>query len=96
MTNETSEDIPEISSGNGHVFNCCTRCGHFDIGWHKRVTFLTVFYFRVGMKWVCYFIRFPMWEKSLCQTDVSLARYCTVDSNKWEDDIVTLSKMNLG
>ena len=50
ITNETSEDIPEISSGNGHIFNCCTRCGHFDIGWHKRVTFLTVFYFRVGMK----------------------------------------------
>ena len=32
MTNETSEDIPEISSGYGHVFNCCTRCGYFDIG----------------------------------------------------------------
>ena len=31
MTNETSEDIPEISSGYGHVFNCCTRCGHFHI-----------------------------------------------------------------
>ena len=35
-------------------------------------------------------------KKSLCPTDVSLARYCTVDSDKWEDDIVTLSKMNLG
>ena len=32
MPNETFEDIPEISSGYGHVFNCCTRCGHVDIG----------------------------------------------------------------
>ena len=31
MSNETFEDIPEISSGYGHVCNCCT-CGHFDIG----------------------------------------------------------------
>ena len=49
------------------------------------------------MKGVGYFIRLPMWEKkSLCQTNASLARYCTMDSDKWENDIVTLSKMNLG
>ena len=48
------------------------------------------------MKGVGYFIRFPVGKKSLCQTNASLARYCTMDSDKWENDIVTLSKMNLG
>ena len=47
------------------------------------------------MSWLLYKIS-NVGKKSLCQTDVSLARYCTVDSNKLDDDIVTLSKMNLG
>ena len=43
-----------------------------EISW--RVTFLTVFYFRVG--WVGYFIRFPMWEK------IPVSNWCLIGNVK--------------